>query len=85
MTITDCVRHWNGSHFNYTIHWTVPEFVAYGDGIFSGFLVVAEKKITKRYIRGYDVAKIPNQREYSYKWLDLYPMEEEYQFTVLSL
>ena len=83
MNITDCVPHWNGSHFNFTITWTVPEFVAYGDEIFRSFLVIAERKITKRYVQGKDVVKIPNQREYSYKWLNFYPIEEEYQFTVL--
>ena len=86
VTITGCVPHWNGSHFNFTIHWTVHEFVAYGNEIFSGFVVVVEDRIAKRFIRNNDVNKIANQTEYSYKWFHLPPLEQDttYQFTVKS-
>ena len=84
VAITDCIPHWNGSHFDFTIHWTVKEFVAYGNEIFSGFLVVVEDRIAKRFIRGNDVRKIANQTEYSYKWFHLPPLEQDttYQFRV---
>jgi serine/threonine protein kinase len=84
MVITDCVPHWNGLDFDFTIHWTVQEFVAYGNEIFSGFLMVVEDRIAKRFIRDNDVRKITNQTEYSYKWLHLPPLEQEktYEFKV---
>ena len=86
MAITDCVPHWNGLDFDFTIHWTVQEFVAYGNEIFSGFLMVVEDRIAKRFIRDNDVRKITNQTEYSYKWLHLPPLEQEktYEFKVKS-
>ena len=63
MVITDCVPHWNGLDFDFTIHWTVQEFVAYGNEIFSGFVVVVEYRIAKRFIRNNDVIKIASQTE----------------------
>jgi proto-oncogene tyrosine-protein kinase Ret len=84
MVVTHCVPHWNGLDFNFTIHWTVQEFVAYGNDIFIGFLVVIEDRIAKRFIRSNDVNKIANRTEYSYKWFNLPPLEKDttYKFTV---
>ena len=86
MVVTHCVPHWNGLDFDFTIHWTVQEFVAYGNEIFIGFLVVIEDRIAKRFIRSNDVNKIANQTEYSYKWFNLPPLEKDttYKFTVKS-
>ena len=84
LKITDCVPHWNGKHFEFTLYWTVPEFVAYGSGIFNSFVVIAEERVTKRYIDKRDVLKTPNQTLYSYTWRDMRPLESnrKYQFRV---
>ena len=84
MKIIDCVPHWNGLYFNFTLYWTVPEFVAYGSGIFNSFVVIAEEKIIKRFIDRRNVLKTPNQTLYSYTWQNLRPLESnrKYQFRV---
>ena len=84
LNIIDCVPHWNGTYFNFTLYWTVPEFVAYGSEIFNSFLVIAEERIIKRYIDRREVPKTPNQTLYSYTWQNLTPLEDnqKYQFRV---
>ncbi|CAI8057371.1 hypothetical protein GBAR_LOCUS31264 [Geodia barretti] len=83
MVVTHCVPHRNGLDFDFTIHWTVQEFVAYGNEIFSGFLVVIEDRIAEQFIRNDDVNKIANQTEYSYKWFDLPPLEQDTTYTFI--
>jgi hypothetical protein len=82
--ITDCVPHWTGSLFNFILFWTVPEYVAYGSGIFSSFQVVADEKRSKRFINNFHIPKTPNQTMYFYTWPDLPPLEseEDYEFRV---
>ena len=84
LKIIDCVPHWNGTYFNFTLYWTVPEFVAYGSGIFHGFVVIVKENITKQYADRREVPKTPNQTLYSYTWRDLRPLASnlKYQFRV---
>ena len=84
LKIIDCVPHWTGMHFEFTLYWTVPEFVAYGSGIFKSFVVIAEERVTKRYIDRKEVQKTPNQTLYSYTWQNLRPLQDnrKYQFRV---
>ena len=81
LKITDCVPHWNGSLFNYTIHWTVPQYIAYGSGIFSEFSLTADKvQIAKRFIRSESVQKIANEMSYNYTWIDFKPLHSSYKY-----
>ena len=84
LNIIDCVPHWNGTYFNFTLYWTVPEFVAYGSGIFNSFVLIAQERVAKRYIDRREVPKTPNQTLYSYTWQNLRPLEsnQKYQFRV---
>ena len=64
--------HWDGTHYSFTLHWTIPQFVAYGAGeVFSGFLVEAEERLTKRFIDNTNVPSTQNKTSYSYTWRNL--------------
>ena len=79
VNITKCVSQWTGSYFDFTIHWTVPQFVAYGSEIFSSFRIEADSRSTHKWE---DISKVPNQTTYSYKWTDFKPASDQYVFKV---
>ena len=88
LTFTGCEPHWDGTHYSFTLHWTIPQFVAYGAGeVFSGFLVEAEERLTKRFIDNTNVPSTQNKTSYSYIWRDLKPLDsqEHYEFEVKTL
>ena len=83
MEITDCITQWNGSLFNYTVHWRVPDFIAFGSGIFSSFLVDADLELNGGngdYISSKPILKEPNQTSYSVVWTDFRPRHSQYYY-----
>ena len=87
MEITACTAHWNGSMFNYTLHWRVPEFIAYGSGIFNNFLVEATLQFegkTLSFFSNHFIQKQPDQTLYEYTWINFEPQAPEkiYDFHV---
>ena len=89
VNITDCSSHWNGSLFNYTIQWTIPQYLAHGDGIFSQFSLTVDEineKRTKRFIRSDTVPKVANQTKYNFTWINVepIPLQYVYEFKVYS-
>ena len=85
LTFTGCEPHWDGTHYSFTLHWTIPQFVAYGAGeVFSGFLVEAEERLTKRFIDNTNVPSTQNKTSYSYTWRNLSPLDSQkhYEFEV---
>ena len=88
LTFTRCEPHWDGTHYSFTLHWTIPQFVAYGAGeVFSGFLVEAEERLTKRFIDNTNVPSTQNKTSYSYTWRNLSPLDSQkhYEFEVKTL
>ena len=87
MEITACTAHWNGSIFNYTLHWRVPEFIAYGSGIFNEFLVHANLQFEGKILSLFSndlIQKQPDQTLYEYTWINFEPQAPEkiYKFGV---
>ena len=86
-TLTCSEPHWDGSRYTVSLHWTVPQFIAYGDAIFSEFFIEGEEVITKRYLDTVRIQKRENETSYSYKWMNLRPLESQrhYRFEVKHL
>ena len=87
--ITDCIAQWNGSLFNYTVHWRVPDFIAFGSKIFNSFLVVADLEQTRNkrdVIDSKFILKQPNQTSYSIVWTNFEPQHSQYfyEFDVIK-
>ena len=67
--ITNLLAEWNGSRFKYTVHWEVPDYIAFGSGIVLRFvLLVTELSDGKHHdsIEPKFIGKQPNQTSYSY-------------------
>ena len=84
LKITDCIDDWDGHLFNYTLYWTIPQFWAYGNGIFTRFVLSADQinsgLRTKRFIRSEDINKIENKTTYKYTWINFNPLDDLYSY-----
>ena len=85
VNITDCSSHWNGSLFNYTIQWTIPQYLAYGDGIFNIFSVIVDKidsRRAKRLIDSRNIQKRANETKYNFSWINVEPFHSQYVYQI---
>ena len=83
--ITNLLAEWNGSRFKYTVHWEVPDYIAFGSGIVSQFPLLVTKQSDGKTLYIEFVEKQPNQTSYSYtltKGLEPLTSRHSYKFEV---
>ena len=86
--ITNLLAEWNGLLFKYTLHWEVPDYIAFGSGIVSQFVLLVTKQYDGTLLETKEieyVRKQPNQTSYSStlrKDLEPLPLRHSYKFEV---
>ena len=83
LQVTNCTSQWNGERFSYTVEWTIPDLIAFGDGFIDSFNLGANllhKGNIQSAFESSVVHKQVNQTKYRYTWTNFSPKISDYTY-----